>query len=359
MKLLITGASGFLGRYVTAAAVRRGHDVLALVRPASKVPATWMNHPNVDIGRLDLRDRTSLGVLESLLDGVDVVIHLAASKTGDLYDQFSGTVIATENLLSAMDRANVAHMVLTSSFAVYEYEHRWIWSTLDETSPLATDPSDRDEYCQTKIEQERLVREHCAARSGRCIILRPGVIYGRDNLWTARLGMQVSARWWIRTGSFAPLPLTYVENCADAVVSAAEFDAEEEQVLTLNVVDGQTPTQWSYMNALRSHMSPKPHVIPIPWWAMDAAARLAWLTNRLFFRGTAKIPGLFVPSRLHARCKPLRYASHAIKATLGWSPRFTWREGIDRASSETVLDALPDSSGSTSVQADALVEQAT
>ena len=55
------------------------------------------------------------------------------------------------------------------------------------------------------------------------MILRPGVIYGRDNLWTARLGIGGQGkRLWLRTGAWARLPLTYVENCADAIVTAAE-----------------------------------------------------------------------------------------------------------------------------------------
>lgn len=328
MKVLVTGAGGFLGRSVVASAVAQGHTVRAMVRPASRhVPASWQDHAQVEIVRGDLRAR---GSFDALLDGVDVVAHLAASKAGDLYEQFGGTVLATENLLAAMKRCDVEKVVLISTFSVYEYLHRWTWSMLDEQSPLAADPTDRDEYCQTKLEQERLVRDHIKANGGQCVILRPGVVFGRDNLWTARLGIQAGERWWIRTGTFAPLPLTYVENCADAIVKAAEYDGGQP-VTTLNVLDDDTPSQRAYVNALRRRMSPRPRVVPVPWTAMRILARLAWLTNRVCFRGTAKVPGLFVPSRLHARCKPLRYSNARIKEALGWSPRYTWREGIDRA----------------------------
>ena len=99
MKLLVTGAGGFLGQYVVAAAVRRGHRVRAMVRPAGSVPASWHGHPMVEVVSGDLR--SAKGILE-ILDGVDGVVHLAAAKAGDLYEQFGGTVIATENLLAAM-----------------------------------------------------------------------------------------------------------------------------------------------------------------------------------------------------------------------------------------------------------------
>jgi len=86
LKLLITGAGGFLGRYVVASAVRRGHEARAMVRPASRnAPPSWRDHPNVEIARGDLRAR---GRFDDALDGIDVVVHLAASKAGDMYEQF-------------------------------------------------------------------------------------------------------------------------------------------------------------------------------------------------------------------------------------------------------------------------------
>lgn len=338
MKVLVTGAGGFLGRYVVKAAVSSGHDVRALLRPASRhVPAAWQEHPQIEIVRGDLRSPKSI---PPILEGVDGVIHLAAAKTGDLYEQFSGTVIATENLLDAMAQTPVDSLVVTSSFSVYEYLKRRQNSRIDETSPLAADRFVRDEYCQTKMEQERIVLEKAEEKNWRCVVLRPGVIYGRDNLWTARLGMQASDRWWIRIGASAALPLTYVENCAEAIVLAAEYEGHERRVV-LNVVDNHLPTQKAYLDALQKEMTPCPRMVPIPWWFMRSMARLAWLTNRLFFKGTAKVPGLFVPSRLHARCKPMTYTNEKIVSLLGWTPRFSWQEGIKRSFGETDPADLP------------------
>ncbi len=73
MKLMVTGAGGFLGRYVVASAVQRGHEVRAMVRPASQyIPESWHGHPKVEIVRGDLR--ASHGTAE-LLEGVDGVIQ--------------------------------------------------------------------------------------------------------------------------------------------------------------------------------------------------------------------------------------------------------------------------------------------
>ena len=100
MKLLVTGASGFVGRHVATAALDRGHDVRALIRPAtdtSRLPQH--GHERLEVCRADLRSPRGLTEVAA---GVDAVIHLAASMTGDFYARFAGTVIATENLLAAM-----------------------------------------------------------------------------------------------------------------------------------------------------------------------------------------------------------------------------------------------------------------
>lgn len=332
MNLLVTGAGGFLGRNVVKAAVQSGHYVRALLRPASThVPASWQEHARIEIVRGDLRSPKSI---PGMLEGVKGVIHLAASKTGDLYEQFAGTVIATENLLDAMGKTEIDRLVVTSSFSVYEYLKRSQGSTIDENSPLASDRFLRDEYCQTKLEQERIVLEKAEQMDWRCLVLRPGVIYGRKNLWTARLGMQINDRWWVRIGKSATLPLTYVENCADAILRSVEYDGSERRVV-LNVVDGDPPTQKAYLDELREQITPRSRIIPIPWWFMRSTARLAWLANHIGFRGTAKVPGVFVPSRLHARCKPMTYTNGKIVSILGWKPRYSWREGIKRSIGET------------------------
>lgn len=343
MKVLVTGAAGFLGRYVVAAAVRCGHSVRALVRPASKtVPPSWIDHPQVEVVCGDLRARRGIG---TFVAGVDVVIHLAATKEGDLYEQFAGTVIATENLLDTMDEEGVRRLVVTSSFSVYEYLHRWGWSVLDESSPLADEPRLRDEYCQTKLVQERVIRDWCdrtpQGLQRRAVILRPGAIFGRDNLWTGRIGTLLGNGWCIRTGAMARIPLSYVENCADAAVAGAE-NRGPDRLAVLNIVDDEQPSQRRYLSALRKHMAGPSHVIPVPWIVIRLLARLAWLTNAILFRGTAKVPGLFVPARLHARCKPLRYTNAKAVSVLGWRPRFSWREGLERACGKKELVALLD-----------------
>jgi len=327
MKLLITGASGFLGQYVVAEALRQNHSVRAMIRPQTDVHLLpWSGGDQVKIVRHDLRSAIDL---EDKIEGVDAVLHLAAAKTGDFYAQFGGTVIATENLLSAMKNVGVSHIVAISSFSVYEYLKRWSFTLLDETSPLEHNPADRDEYCQTKLLQEEMIIAYAKAKNWDHVILRPGVIFGKDNLWNARLGIPLGSHRWVRTGAWAQLPLSYVENCAEAVVAAVFSPSANGAII--NIVDDQTPTQRRFTQLLQAQSSTPVKVIPVAWTVMRCIARSGWLVNRLFFGGTAKIPSIFVPARLHARCKPLRYSNNRARQLLQWEPRYSLIEALNRS----------------------------
>lgn len=328
MRLFLTGASGFLGTHVVASALERGHSVRALVRPASSSTHLPLpRHHRLETVAGDLR---SPSALPQLLEDVDSVVHLAACKAGDFYTQFEGTVVGTENLLAAMVQVGISRLVLISSFSVYEYLTRRSWSRLDEDSPLALRPLHRDDYCQTKLLQEQIASGFAKEQGWRYVVLRPGVLFGAHNLWTARIGIQVTDRWWVRTGALAPLPLTYVENCAEAITLAAEYDGPDRKLI-LNVVDDETPSQRKYMNVLKRSSAQRVRLIPLPWTLLRVLACLASLANGVFFSGTAKLPGLLIPERLHARCKPLRFSNHRLSSLLGWKPRYSFREALRRS----------------------------
>ena len=327
MKLLVTGASGFLGKYVVTSALRRGHQVRAVVRPATDISSiSWATHSHVELVRLDLRRK--VGIADGLA-GADAVLHLAASKAGDFYAQFGGTVLATENLLEAMIAADVKRLVAISTFSVYDYINMRSGSTLDEASPLVQVPAWRDEYAQTKLLQEQLVRDFEREQSGLVTILRPGVIYGKDNLWTARLGAGLGEGSWLRIGAYSQLPLSYVENCADAIVMAAEQEAAIGQ--TMNVLDDNPPTQRQYAKALLEKVPNPPKFVPVNWTVMRMIGNLAWAVNQQLLGGNAKLPGVLIPARLHARFKSLKYSNAKLKQCLDWEPRFGMKAAIARS----------------------------
>lgn len=333
MRILVTGATGFVGRYTVAAALARGHRVAAVLRPASsgRELGPLLDHPGVEAVRVDLRSRARL---VDALRGADSVIHLAAAKSGDFYTQFAGTVVATENLLWAMGEAGVSQLVAVSTFSVYDYKALPGGSLLTETTPIDADPVKRDEYARTKLLQEELYRSF----GGHAVIVRPGLIYGRDELWHALLGAELGPRF-LRVGAKAILPLLYVENCAEALVLAAEKLAEDPSPVdgeTINLVDDDLPTQGRYVELVSAVMEPPPSVF-VPWPVMRVAADALDKANGVLLGGRAKFPGIVVPEKLHGRFKPLRYTNAKAKRLLGWTPRYATEEAVGRAGGEADL----------------------
>lgn len=330
LRLFITGATGFVGSHVVAGAIERGHTVTAVVRPGSSFTAP----PGLPPGRfrsaaVDLRSPAGLAYA---LDGVDSVIHLAAAKAGDFYTQFAGTVAATENLLTAMAEAGVDQLVGVSTFSVYDYLHLPAGSLLDETSPTDDDPRLRDEYAQTKLIQEDLYHRWGSVTDHRLVVLRPGMIYGPDNLWHALLGAELGPRF-LRIGAGATLPLSYAENCAEAVVLAAERLSQSPETVDgeiINIVDDDLPTQAEYAEMVSTRTSTPPS-IQVPWSALDVATRALKMGNQRLLAGRAKFPGIAVPDRLHARFKPLRYSNAKAQRLLDWEPKYSTVEAVERS----------------------------
>src|SRR5262249_6336062 len=112
LKVLVTGATGFLGRHVVAALLRRGCQVRGFIRPATRIDGlAWADQ--VDIFQGDLRLSAPL---TAAFDGIDVLVHLAAWVGGSDGAQMADTVGGTERLLEAMASSATRRLVLASSF---------------------------------------------------------------------------------------------------------------------------------------------------------------------------------------------------------------------------------------------------
>jgi nucleoside-diphosphate-sugar epimerase len=326
MRVFITGATGFFGRYIVGEALRRGHTVRALVRPSRDVASLpWHGHPALEYARVDLRDRAAL---PDALAHVDVVIHAAAQKGGDFHEQMEGTVRTTENLMHGMAASGVRRLVAVSTFSVYSALSLRTGSTVTEETPLDPHMDDRDGYAITKHIQENAVREFAADKGWALTILRPGIIFGPGETWNASLGMQ-KGNLWIQIGGLSVLPLSYVEHCAEIAMLCAERDEAIGE--TFNAVDDDLPTARRYLRVLRAQHDSRAKIIPLPLPIMFTMARGAWMVNRVLLKGNAKLPGLLVPARLHARFKSRRYSNRKIHDALGWQPRYTFEEALARS----------------------------
>ena len=309
MRALVTGAGGFLGSRVVTTLLDRGHSVRALLRPASSGSfPEWRDR--AEIIRADLRAPLAP---EKLFDGVDVLIHLAATVRGTPEAQFAGTVVATENLLENMRRAGLTRrLVLASSFSVYDWTAAK--KSLMEESALESKPYERDGYTVAKIWQERVARRLAEENGWTLTVLRPGFIYGPGGAEVTGAGIKLGSTFLV-VAPFARLPLTHVENCAGAFADAAEKGIAG----IFNLVDDERISAWRYAGRLLKN-SRSSLRLPIPYSAGLAIAVAAEGMSRFLFppRG-GKLPGILVPRRYRARFRPLQVDNRRAKEALGWT----------------------------------------
>jgi UDP-glucose 4-epimerase len=318
MKVLVSGASGFLGRYVVDQLLKRGHGVRAIIRPAAAEP-TWAGE--VEIFRADLRVHDHL---ERAFDGVDAVIHLAAATSGDEDSQFASTVVATERFLDAMVHSSVKRLVHVSSLVAYDWSR--VRSMMDEESPLVTDIYGMGGYTIAKVWQERVVFKLAKAHSWDLTVMRPGFIWGPEHTKIAGMGRQFG-RVHVMFGPYVRLPLTYVANCADCIVAVLERPAAVGE--TFNVVDSDQIRVWRYVREYVRQRGERAYLLPVPYYLGFGVALFASVTSRILFGKKGKLPSLLVPRRFESQFKPVRFSTRKLKEKLAWSPPLAFDQCLD------------------------------
>src|SRR5690606_32032097 len=160
MRVLVTGAGGFLGRHVAASLLEQGVDQLRLHfrgrPPAGLVERLAERFPSASIETVgaNLLYRHDL---DPATAGVDCVVHAAAGMRGSAADMFANTVVGTRNLLDASVASGVRRLVLVSSFSVYRTEGLATGAVHDESVPIEDVGISKGAYAHAKTRQEQLV----------------------------------------------------------------------------------------------------------------------------------------------------------------------------------------------------------
>jgi nucleoside-diphosphate-sugar epimerase len=327
VKVLVTGATGFLGKALVARLLARGEkDVRCFQRPGSDpsaIEALARAHPDARVEPFVASLGSPAGAA-SALEGVDTVYHLAASLAGAPADIFLSTVVASKNLLEALvATARPIKVVLVSSFGVYGVAGLPPGTVVDESTPLEEHPERRDVYSYAKLRQETLFREYRSRHGFPLVVLRPGIIYGPGgSRFSARVGLDL-AGLFLFLGGNNTLPLTYVENCADALVVAGQSASAEGQ--TYNVVDDDLVTARQYLARYSAEVR-RPRVVPIPYPALQVLSRMVAAYSRW---SKGQLPAVFTPYKTATSWKPTRFTNARLKA-LGWDPVVPTDEGLRR-----------------------------
>lgn len=326
MQVLLTGATGFLGRRVLHQLLDEGCAVRCAVRPGSDVQSLldfvgshrWSLTETVNVQLADPEQ------CRSLVKDCDVVYHAAAALSGSASNLVMNSVVPTRNLMNAASEQGVGRFVLVSSLGIYGSQNLRRNAILDEECPVDSAGHLRDPYTYSKILQEEIAWEVSQESGLPLVVVRPGVIFGDERgAMSHRVGLQIGD-FLLRMSGGQRVPFTYVENCAEAVKLAGFKDGIDGRVF--NVVDDDLPTGRQVLRKYRK-AGRKFRVIGIPQFATNWLARFnEWYSERT----EQQIPAVLTRYRVQAMWKPLQYSNSRAKELLGWHPQTSFDEAFER-----------------------------
>lgn len=327
MKILVTGANGFLGSALVERLLVRGHrGIRLLVRPGSdqsrlaRLEREYPGGIELSIGTLNIPAECARAV-----EGVDIVYHLAAATGGAAADMFQNSVVATKNLLEAMlATGRKIRLVFCSSFAVYGVAGLPRGTVVDENTPIEPRPEDRDVYSHTKLRQEQLVWQYHREKGVPTAFVRPGVIYGPGggSGMSTRVGLNLFGLF-LHLGRKNIIPLTYVDNCAEAIAVIGEREDTNGQVY--NVVDDDLLDAKEYLARYRKSVQ-KLRYISVPY---PVTWLLSYAVEKYYDHSKGQLPAIFTRYKTGSMWKGNRFDNSKLKA-LGWKQLVSTDEGLTR-----------------------------
>lgn len=283
MKVLVTGAAGFLGGHLVDMLLERGDNVRALVRPVEDVERL-RELKTVEIVHGDL---TEPETLKQAVAGIECVYNVAA-KTGpwgpeQLY--WDVNVRGVVDLVEAAMEAGVRRIVHTSSITVYGHHLRGL---VTENYPFHAEDNP---YSRTKIASERLLYNLVKDRGAPVVIVRPGWIYGpRDTASFGRfVEMVESGKGFVIGTGHNIVPLVYVRDVAHGLMQAGEA-GDEVIGEAYTIADDMRVSQGEYLNMIADFLGVSPVTRHLPYRLLYTGGRGAELLWSALGRRNAAPP---------------------------------------------------------------------
>ena len=327
--VLVTGAAGFVGSRVVASLLRLGFTrIVCGVRRSSdrRLLQEAIAPEFADRCRIVEANLLSRDECRELAAGAEIVFHLVAGRGKSFPHCFQGSVISTRNVLDAvLDRGGLRRFVNVSSLAVYSNFRLARGAVWDESCPLEDNLDERyDAYVYGKLKQDELVQEYHARHGLPHAIIRPGIVFGPGKKAIPGFVGIDTFGFFMHMGGNGLLPLTYVDNCADAIVLAGLVAGVEGEVF--NVVDDDLPRSRAFLRAYKRNVKGF-WSVPVPY---PAGYALCAFWERYAKRSDGQLPPVFNRRDCAFAWKGNVYPNRKLKERLGWTCRVPMGEALSR-----------------------------
>lgn len=314
MKILLTGANGFVGTYLCQQLLKADHDVVAAVRSPRTAPDQTTEFAYGDLlGEVDWM---------SALDGVQAVVHLAArvhimkDASSDPDVEFRRVnVDGTMKLATAAAAAGVRRFVYMSSIKVNGER------TLAAPFHASSGSNPVDSYGVSKWEAELALAELAASSEMAVISVRTPLVYGpgvRGNM--ARLVRMASAGYPLPFGSIRnKRTMISVWNLADLLASCSTIDGLTSGLILAG--DDHSPSTPELYRELARALGTQPRVFSVPVALMSSLGRITGKSDEV--------------SRL---CDSLEVTTSSTIEGFNWEPPLSFEDGVRRFGSHCVKD---------------------
>jgi len=328
--ILVTGASGFVGSRVVKILLSYGfRKIRCIVRDNNKSEKLFQEIGNCyDRQRIEVvcGNLLSRDVCKVASDGVSVIYHLAAGVGKSFPDCFLNSAVTTRNLLDAVIMGkSLKRFVNISSISVYSCEELSDGDLLDETCRIESEFMERYEaYVFGKAKQDEIVLEYAKKFNLPYVIVRPSVVFGPGKVKIpARIGTDTFGVF-LHLGLSNIIPMTYVDNCAEAIVLAGLKEGVDGQ--TFNIVDDDLPRSRDFLK-LYKHKVCNFFSIPVPhpaWYLFCAL----WEKYTKWSNG--QLPPIFNRRVYKVYWKNYKYSNEKAKTLLEWRPRLRMDEALEK-----------------------------
>ncbi len=314
-RIVITGASGFVGRKLTEALSGMGYKLRVFVRD-DKYEEFFRKH-NAEIYTGDIRDPE---IPDWLLDGVCGVFHLASivQKAGIPDSEFWEThVTATRRLLQAAAKNRVGRFVHCSTIGVLGHIEN---PPADEDTPYNA----TDIYQVTKAEGEKVALEWNGANGLSVCVVRPAAVYGPGDTRMLKLFKYIANGKFKMIGDGKTLihPV-YVDDLVDGMILAYRSPKATGRVYILGGEKYVTLTEW--VAAIAREANVKPSTVYLPYEPIKAVAMLCEAVCK-----PLRIEPPIFRRRVDFFVKNRAFSIARAKGELGYRPKVDIHEGAGR-----------------------------